>query len=163
MIKKKVLICGDRNWTNSVAIENFINKYLPKDIIIVTGNARGADYWAEQYCKMNKIENKSIPANWKKYGRAAGPIRNREMLNEKPILVVAFHSDIKNSLGTKDTVTEARNRKIPVLIVKDNDIIVCPKCNNKMDCAQIELKDCWTHEDYTINSQCNYSFYIEVR
>lgn len=162
-MKKKVLICGDRNWINFKAIDLFINKYLPKEIIIITGNARGADYWAEQYCKINNIENKIFLADWKKYGRAAGPIRNRQMLDEKPSLVVAFHSDIKSSKGTKNTVTEARNRKISVLIVIDEDVIVCPKCNNKMDCAQIEYKDYWTHEDYTINSQCNYSFYVELR
>jgi hypothetical protein len=161
MNKKKILMCGDRNWSSEEAINQFF-KLLPKNIIIISGNARGADYLVEQYCKINNIENKIFPANWKKHGKAAGPIRNNLMLDEKPELVIAFHGDIRNSKGTIHTVSSARTRKIPVLIVEDVNLIVCPKCNNEMECAQIENKDYWSHKDYTVNTYCNYNIRIEM-
>lgn len=60
-------------------------------------------------------ETMDFPADWDKYGRSAGPIRNGEMLKQgKPDLVVAFHDDIENSKETKDMVRQAREAGIPV-------------------------------------------------
>ena len=59
-----------------------------------------------------------VPANWVKYGRAAGPIRNRRMLElVPPDLVVAFHDDLESSRGTKDMVIAARQAEIPVRLI----------------------------------------------
>jgi len=56
-----------------------------------------------------------FPADWEKYGRAAGPIRNKQMIMEgKPDLVVAFHNNISKSRGTKNMVTQARRHGIRV-------------------------------------------------
>jgi hypothetical protein len=56
------------------------------------------------------VEVLPFPAQWKKFGRAAGPIRNRQMLVEgKPDLVIAFHDDLKNSDGSKNMLAQARN------------------------------------------------------
>ena len=58
----------------------------------------------------------SFPAKWDLYGRAAGPIRNQEMLDVgKPSLVVYFHSDLKDSKGTKDMVERATKSGIEVI------------------------------------------------
>jgi hypothetical protein len=57
----------------------------------------------------------TYPANWFKFGKAAGPKRNQEMLNkERPDFVLAFHNDIGNSRGTKDMVNRAHKARIPV-------------------------------------------------
>lgn len=58
-----------------------------------------------------------VPANWTRYGKAAGPIRNDRMLKFKPHLVIAFHEDIESSRGTKDTVTKARNLGIQTEVI----------------------------------------------
>lgn len=59
----------------------------------------------------------SFPAEWTEYGKAAGPIRNREMLRSgKPDLVTAFHRDLNQSKGTRDMVEQARAATIPVWI-----------------------------------------------
>lgn len=50
------------------------------------------------------------PADWERYGKRAGPIRNRKMLDQGPDLVVAFGGD----KGTADCVREARRRGIAV-------------------------------------------------
>jgi hypothetical protein len=108
---RKVLICGDRNWSNREKIKSFLST-LPKDTIIVEGEASGADRIAREESEKLGLQVKKYPADWKKYGRSAGPIRNRQMLNENPDLVVAFHNNINSSKGTKDTLTEANRRKI---------------------------------------------------
>lgn len=58
-----------------------------------------------------------FPAEWEKYGKSAGPIRNRQMLDENPDLVIAFHDDIESSKGTKDCIKEAEKRGIEVQLI----------------------------------------------
>lgn len=113
----KTLICGDRNWNNYWPIYYVLSK-LDKDTIIIHGAARGADSIAGAIATSLGFEVVSVPADWKKYGKAAGPIRNRVMLDMNPDLVIAFHNDIENSKGTKDCVKEAEKRGIEVKIVK---------------------------------------------
>jgi hypothetical protein len=63
-----------------------------------------------------------VSAKWEKYGLAAGPIRNQEMLDTyKPDLVVAFHNDIEHSKGTKDMITRAMNYGIEYKIIKEKE------------------------------------------
>jgi hypothetical protein len=50
----------------------------------------------------------AMPADWANHGKAAGPIRNRKMLDLKPDLVLAFHADLTNSKGTKDCSNPCR-------------------------------------------------------
>lgn len=92
---------------------------LPADTIIVHGVARGADTIAGEVAKKLGMSVEEYPADWKKFGRSAGPIRNRVMLDTKPDLVIAFHNNIEESKGTKDCVTEARRRGIPTEVVFD--------------------------------------------
>lgn len=56
-----------------------------------------------------------FPADWKKYGRAAGPIRNNEMLDSDPDVVLAFHDSLETSKGTKHCVEQALKRGMTVL------------------------------------------------
>jgi hypothetical protein len=56
------------------------------------------------------------PAQWHRYGQAAGPIRNQEMLKTGIHLVLAFHPNLSESKGTKDMVTRAASAGVPVHI-----------------------------------------------
>ena len=109
-------MCGDRNWDDEEAIETFFQNH-PEITEVIEGGASGADTMARHAAEFLGIPVKEYKATWEKYGRAAGPIRNRQMLDEKPDLVVAFHHDLSKSKGTKDTVTEARKRGIPVKVI----------------------------------------------
>ena len=111
-----VLICGDRYWSDREAIRRRL-KQLPKDTIIIHGAARGADSIAGEEAKLLGLIVEEFPADWDKYGRAAGPIRNRLMLDRKPDLVIAFHHDLSKSKGTADTVREATKRGICTYVV----------------------------------------------
>jgi len=50
-------------------------------------------------------------AEWNKYGKSAGPRREKQMLQETPDMVIAFHSSIDASRGTKDMVTGLTERE----------------------------------------------------
>lgn len=115
----KVLVCGDRNWTDKGKIK-YVMSYvaiIPDVELIIEGGARGADTLAKIVGKELNIPVQEFPAKWSLYGRAAGPIRNIEMLKENPDLVLAFHSNISISKGTAHTVREARKLGIPVKII----------------------------------------------
>ena len=123
----KILVCGDRNWLDYALICRTLDpillsmpdEYPSTFITIIGGNAKGADTMAGIYAKAWALSLEVYPAEWKKYGRAAGPIRNQQMLDEgKPDRVIAFHDDIEHSKGTKDMVARAKKAGIPVEVIK---------------------------------------------
>jgi len=109
----KVLVCGDRHWKNEKIIERELKK-LPPDTTIIHGAAKGADNIAGNTALRLGLRVEAFPAEWKKYGRSAGPIRNRKMLDQNPDLVLAFHEDLSSSKGTKHMVQIAREKGVPV-------------------------------------------------
>lgn len=111
-----VLVCGDRFWTDKEKIRVRLGK-LPAGTTVIHGAARGADSIAGAEAQEFGFKVMAVPADWAKHGKAAGPIRNREMLDQKPDLVIAFHPNLEGSKGTKDTVTEAWRRGIPVELI----------------------------------------------
>lgn len=115
----RLLICGDRNWNNISLIRAWVETHLPIDVVI-HGNARGADRLGAQVALELGIKVISFPAKWNEYGRAAGPIRNQQMLDEgNPDFIIAFHNDIRNSKGTKDMITRAQNHAIDYVVVSE--------------------------------------------
>jgi len=100
---KRVLVCGDRNWTDELAIRSWLCWLQDWGFdTVIEGEARGADTIARNEARLCGMEVVKFPADWKLYHKAAGAIRNKQMLVEgKPDLVLAFHSDIERSKGTK--------------------------------------------------------------
>ncbi len=111
----RVLVCGDRDWTN----ENMIRYVLEKlgATHVIHGGCRGADQAAGRMADELGIPVTWLAANWTKYGKAAGPIRNEALLTEDPDLVVAFHNNLARSRGTKDMVMRASEGGVPVLLL----------------------------------------------
>jgi YspA, cpYpsA-related SLOG family len=118
--KRKILITGDRDWTDYGFIFQVLSDYTlgwnPSDITVIHGAARGADTCAAVAAIRLHFKINSYPANWNTYGRAAGPIRNRQMLDEEPHFVLAFHDNIKASKGTADMIRAARKKCIRVIL-----------------------------------------------
>jgi len=111
-----VLICGDRNWTDRQKVADRLAT-LPQGTTIIHGACRGADQIAGEEASKRGFTVKEFPADWSKYGKMAGPVRNSQMLAEKPDLVLAFHPDIEGSKGTGDTVRKARTARIMVEVI----------------------------------------------
>lgn len=58
-----------------------------------------------------------MPAEWNKYGLAAGPIRNGKMLDLGIDMVFVFHRDIENSKGSRDMINQAKSRGIETYLI----------------------------------------------
>jgi hypothetical protein len=87
------------------------DNWLPSDLKIISGAATGADSVAIDWAVCNLSSFGEYPANWEKFGRIAGFIRNQEMLDkESPNIVIAF----PGHAGTADMIRRARKAKIEV-------------------------------------------------
>ena len=113
--RKRILICGDRNYKDWLRIQDYLNT-ISRTTIIIHGGARGADSLAGNLATSLKMKVIKFPAKWDKSGKAAGVLRNQQMLDDgHPDLVVYFHKDLENSKGTKDMVTRAVDNKIKTI------------------------------------------------
>lgn len=114
----RVIICGDRNWTDEETIHEYIHT-LPPNSVVIQGTCRGADMIARHLAYTHGHFIMDFPAKWDKHGRAAGPIRNKQMLTEgNPDLVIAFHDNLPESKGTADMIRQAKKAGIPVKYFK---------------------------------------------
>ena len=104
-----VLITGDRKWRNEKLMRLALSTLNHLDTII-EGEAAGADSMSRDMAKAFGIKVIQVPADWTAYGRAAGPIRNREMLNLNPDEVWAFHDNLATSRGTLNMVQQAQRK-----------------------------------------------------
>lgn len=121
----RLLICGGRNWGYTVEscwTEKDVAQwqkalYLIEEKVpdyIISGAAKGADELGPMFRIMYGVNGKEYPAKWGDNGKAAGPIRNQQMLDEgKPDMVMAF----KGGTGTADMVKRAKKADVPVVEV----------------------------------------------
>ena len=111
---EKLAIVGSRNYNNFEEFSKTIDKYLPISEII-SGGCRGTDLMAKRYAMQNKINYKEFPADWKRYGKAAGPIRNKLIVDASDA-VIAFLSP--SSKGTLNSINYAKKQKKKLIVVK---------------------------------------------
>lgn len=117
----KVLICGSRAWNDPRPIWKLL-EYLADseyEYEIIHGAAPGADTIAGFVAEALGLRVTSIPADWSRYGKAAGPFRNQQMLDLKPDRVVAFRMP-GTSRGTDDMILKAVKAKVPVTVIDIN-------------------------------------------
>jgi hypothetical protein len=133
-----VLVCGSREWTDKAAIKRELASLLLAEIgrdgsdaelVLIHGDCRGADrlaaaaLWELSQEKVvvergARITILPFPADWNQHKKAAGPIRNRQMLTEgKPKLALCFHANLASSKGSKDMVNAARAAGVEVLVI----------------------------------------------
>lgn len=111
----RVLVCGGRDFQDARGLFASLDGLVPRPTLIIQGGAFGADALASEWAYKRDVLERQFPADWKRHGRAAGPIRNQQMLEKgKPELVVAFPGGI----GTADMVRRARAAGVRVLVVK---------------------------------------------
>lgn len=121
----RVLVCGGRAYNNRDHIHNTLVELDAKRgpiTCIIHGCATGADsegmIWAQTMDKIPGRQVKHAPfrAEWRKFGLAAGPIRNQRMIDQgRPDLVVAF----PGGKGTADMVKRAKAHGLEVIEVED--------------------------------------------
>lgn len=130
----RVLICGDRNWDDQKTVDQTLRELEVElngdgdriEVVIeggqvsYDGNRRyGGDYQGKVAAMKMGIPVMEFVANWEYFKKAAGPIRNQWQLDfGEPEMVLAFHSDIENSKGTKDMVKRAKKAGVRVRIIR---------------------------------------------
>lgn len=75
----KTIIAGSRNIVDQKIIEKAVLKSKFQITEVVEGGAKGADTLARKWAEENGLPVKEFKAEWRKYGKRAGPIRNRAM------------------------------------------------------------------------------------
>ena len=107
----RIIVCGGRDYADAKRLAEVLNEVADAhpDFTLVHGGAKGADALAHEWALGWGIIE-VFRADWAKHGRAAGPIRNRQMLDAGADLVVAF----PGGSGTADMVRQARARGVPV-------------------------------------------------
>lgn len=119
----RILVCGTRTWKDAVGIKEALDEALdtlkPGDTLtIIEGGAKGADQlaggWAEARADIGVL-HKCFPADWDKFGKRAGYIRNVQMLQEgEPDLVIAFWDGKSKGTGMMIALAEAWGVKVNV-------------------------------------------------
>lgn len=122
----RVLVCGSRDYLNRDELFALLDSVHAehKIDVIIEGEARGADTLARMWAEQNNVTVEAYPADWKHYGKAAGPIRNKQMLDEgNPDWVYAFPSGrLSESRGTRNMVEQAYRRGFPITTIGINDV-----------------------------------------
>lgn len=106
-------IVGSRGYDDYESFSDCLDLF-PIESIISGGCRSGADAMAEKYAKENRIPIKIIPPDWNKYGRAAGPIRNKEIVKNSTYILAFW--DGKSS-GTKSTIIIAKKKGVACTII----------------------------------------------
>jgi hypothetical protein len=115
----KVLVCGGRDYRDQTrawaVLDDLLDRVKPS-LTVICGAANGADALAADWAIARSVALSWFPADWKRHGKAAGPIRNQKMLDEgKPDLCIAF----PGGRGTADMVRRAREAGVEVREIAD--------------------------------------------
>jgi hypothetical protein len=109
----RVLVCGGRDFGDREFLREVLDELAREHVVdvVIHGDAVGADRMAGEWARLAGIRELAFPADWQEYRRAAGPIRNRQMLVEAaPDVVVAF----PGRRGTANMIRQARAAGVPV-------------------------------------------------
>lgn len=115
---RRLLVTGSRDWDDTASIEEALALAWarwgqPASAVLVTGGCpTGADRIAEDWWTAQGLQVERHPADWKKHGRAAGPIRNHVMVTLGADLCLAFIKG--NSAGASGCAAMAETAGLPV-------------------------------------------------
>jgi len=115
----KVIIAGTRDFSDYNLLTKVCDFMLSKakSVEIISGGARGADSLGEKYAQDRGYECKRFPADWEKYGKAAGYKRNSEMANVADSLIAFWDG---KSRGTQHMINLAKKKGLQIKIVNYN-------------------------------------------
>lgn len=109
----KLAVIGSRSFSDYGLLKDTLDAY---DIdIIISGGARGADNLAEVYAHQNSIPKRIFLPDWGAYGRAAGMIRNKDIVENCDMLIAFWDGE---SRGTYNSIQLAEKLGKPAHIVQ---------------------------------------------
>ncbi len=118
----KTIIAGSRDIKLYSIVEKAIQQSVFEITTVISGTANGVDKLGEEYAKKYNLPVLKFPANWDKYGKSAGYIRNDEMARNAEALIAIWDDKSK---GTANMISIARKKylKLFVYIIDNNDFI----------------------------------------
>lgn len=121
----KLLIAGSRGYTNYAEAEKRILKLLKdktlKNVTIIEGGARGADRIGRDFAIAHQLPYKTVRADWNKYGKQAGYLRNAEMAKMATAAIIFWDGSSPGSKHMIDLLTEYNVRHV-VIRIKINKV-----------------------------------------
>ena len=126
MDKIKVIIAGSRGIDDYNYIKHHLDNlfyyndlFKNKEVIIISGTAKGVDRLGEYYGDNNSLKIERYPANWNKHGKMAGYFRNSEMAKIADIAIVFWDGQ---SRGSKHMIDTMKRIKKPVITIINNKV-----------------------------------------
>lgn len=117
MIKEfKLIVAGSRGFNDYKLLKNKLDFFLKKqtNISIISGTAKGADKLGERYAREKDYDLIQLPAEWDKYGKKAGYLRNVEMANIADAVVLFWDG---KSNGTKHMLDIAKEKELMIRVI----------------------------------------------
>ena len=116
----RLVVAGSRNFNDYSLLCTTLDEVVGElkseyNVTIVSGTANGADKLGEKYAEKHGLKIERHPANWGRYGRGAGPIRNAEMVKESDGVVVFWNGE---SSGAKNIIDCAKAENLLIKVVK---------------------------------------------
>lgn len=116
----RIIIAGSRDFNDYVLLKTECDKFIavtPDDrqIVIISGGAKGADSLGEQYAREHGLQIRRFPADWNRFGKSAGPRRNVEMAQNADALIAFWDGQ---SRGTKHMVKTAMQKENSVNTIR---------------------------------------------
>jgi len=113
----RVIVAGGRDFDDYDLLEakmDYLLQNKTESIVVVCGEARGADSLGKRYAKEHGYKIHSFPADWETNGKRAGFIRNVEMAENADALVAFWDGQSK---GTKHMIDTAKTHGLEVRII----------------------------------------------
>lgn len=114
------MVCGSRSIEDPLYIKKEIETLIAdsnwdiKDITVIQGEAKGVDSIAKLWAEFRKLPINSYPADWKKYGKRAGFLRNEEMVKACDFCLIIWDG---SSNGTKNDIDLCKKHNKPYKLV----------------------------------------------
>lgn len=109
----KVIIAGTRTFSNYDLLKKILSKFSTITEV-VSGGASGADFLGEKWAYENSLPIKKFLADWKLYGKKAGPIRNSLMAKYADCLIIFWDG---KSRGSLNMINQMKKIKKPIKII----------------------------------------------
>jgi hypothetical protein len=118
----KIIVAGSRDFNDFELLEKSLIDIIKEfgltkksQITIVSGTANGADKLGEKFARKYGINIDQFPADWNKYGKRAGYLRNVQMAEHSDVLVAFWDG---KSRGTSHMINIANDKKLKSFVIK---------------------------------------------
>ena len=118
----KLAVIGSRTITDAESVFPIIDRYNPTKI--VSGGARGADQLGKEYAEKNELSAIIFPAEWKKYGKSAGYIRNHDIIKNSDHVVAFWDGQSRGTLHSIELALDTYNIPIDVYVFVDGEWVL---------------------------------------